>query len=169
MPPPAPYPFVPAPRRGDVPPAGLSYGYGPPTPYGAGPPTSWMPPAPPPPPPPRRGRTALIAFVLGLVLLGGIVLAVTIMARALPAPPAPGPVAPPAQSGPPSSPYTLTSMFGGNGTCTPATADAQIPMSTEGLTCSGQGDGTVFVFYRVHARPPTRSRTRWCGSGEARD
>jgi hypothetical protein len=168
MPPPAPHPFVPAPRRGDVPPAGLSYGYGPPTPYGAGPPTSWMPPAPPPPPPPRRGRTALIAFVLGLVLLGGIVLAVTIMARALPAPPAPGPAAPPAQSGPPSSPYTLTSMFGGNGTCSPATADAQIPMSTEGLTCSGQGDGTAFVFYEYSVPTDTFQDTlvrEWGGSG----
>lgn len=153
-PPGPPFPSVPPPRWGDTPPAGLPYGYGPPTaagphPFGTAP----MPGPIPPAPPRRRGRTALIAVLLSVLILGGVVSAVALMARSValspPTTPAPssGPVAPAAPSVP-TSHHTLNTMFAGNGTCTPTTAAEQIPSTTQGLVCTGRGDGTVFVFYQ---------------------
>ncbi|GAA4906959.1 hypothetical protein EV188_103425 [Actinomycetospora succinea] len=158
-------PFGPVPPA--TPPAGLAYGYPPPAPLGWGPPPPFAPPMPPPtaPPPPRRGRTALVAVALAVVLLGGIVAAVAIMAKGV----ASGPVPPgPAPAPVPASHHTLTGMFANNGSCTPTTAEEQVPSTTEGLVCTGSGDGTVFVFYRYtgSAAPFEQSTVRgWGGSG----
>ena len=140
--------YVPGPRHPATPPAGL--GYPPPGAPGWGPPPAFpgtVPPVPPGPPGPpgSRRRTALVAVILSVVLLGGIVAAVAVMARGVstaPVPPGPAPAPVPASN------YTLTSMFAGNGTCTPVGAGEQIASSSEGMTCSGPGDGTIFIFYR---------------------
>ncbi|MEJ2864423.1 hypothetical protein [Actinomycetospora flava] len=145
-----PYGYVPDPRHPATPPAGLGYpppgaqGWGPPPFPGAVPPMPPMPPMPPGPPG-SRGRTALIAVILSVVLLGGIVAAVAVMAKGVstaPVPPTPAPAPVPA------SHYTLNSMFAGNGTCTPVGPGEQIASSSEGMTCSGPGDGSIFIFYR---------------------
>jgi hypothetical protein len=171
VPPGAPFPHIPAPRHGGMPPAGLPYGYpGPPTHgWGPGPVAQHPYTAPMPPvaagPDGTRRRTALVAVALCVLILGGILAAVVIMSSAVSAvPPAPAPAPAPA----PTSHYTLTSMFAGNGTCTPTTASEQIPSTTEGLVCPGQGDGAVFIFYRYTGASDTfeNSLVRgWGGSG----
>ncbi|MDD7941262.1 hypothetical protein PHK61_22850 [Actinomycetospora lutea] len=166
--PPPPYGVVPSPRHPATPPAGLPLGYPPLTPPGGwGPPPfpGPVPPPPPPTPPPSgRGRTVLVAVALAVVLLGGLLAAVAVMATGVSTAPTPTPAPAPA----PTSHYTLTSMFAGNGSCTPTTPEEQVPSTTEGQVCTGSGDGTVFVFYRYTgaAAPFEDAMVRgWGGTG----
>jgi hypothetical protein len=181
-----PFPYVPPPR-GEMPPAGLSYGYaGPPGPGAYGPAGAYRPPgaygppgashflAPPvqpgpvPPAPQRRnGRTVLIAVLLSLVLLGGIGGMVALAFHTTSSTPAPTqPAVPPAPTpdAVPSTHHTLNTMFNvsGNGTCSPISTANLLPSTSQGIGCTGTGTGPVFLFYQ-YTGTPTAFQTMMMG------